>query len=181
MNSTHQTDTDNGLTKNKRGSKSASIEDNYNGDKSEIGKFIRDSFRWFNCKKVESDDELAERLNEFFETCEKEHSFPTVEKMSLALGVDRKTLWRWENGEEGSTPARRHMIKKAKELLASIDADLVQKGKIPQITYIFRAKNYFDMHDKQEHVHSTPSPLDGLKSEEELRRIYQSAIPEECD
>ena len=50
------------------------------------------------------------------------------------------------------------MVKKAKEILAGIDAKLVSQGKIPQVTYIFRAKNFFGMRDQQEVVLTPNNP-----------------------
>lgn len=152
----------------KRGSKSASIEHNYSGKKEEIGKIIKDNFRWFGYTIPETDEEFADRLNEFFKVCHESNSFPTVEKMALALGTTRHTVWNWETGGAGSTPARRHMIKNAKQILAGIDADLVQSGKIPQITYIFRAKNFYDMADKTEVQLSANQPLGETKSQEAI-------------
>ena len=143
----------------KRGSKSASIEHTSTATKAEIGKIIGDNVRWLNYEIPKTDEEFAERLNEFFVVCNETNSYPTVEKMALALGTVRQTLWKWETGAEGSTSARRDMIKKAKQILAGIDADLVQSGKIPQITYIFRAKNFFDMADKTEVQLSANQPL----------------------
>ena len=154
----------------KRGSKSASIEHNYKGTKAEIGKIVDDNFRWFEHTPVKTDEECAERLNEFFEICKQTNSFPTVEKMSLALGVTRKTVWEWENGS--LTSARGNMIKKAKQILAGIDADLVQSGKIPQITYIFRAKNFYDMADKSEVTLTPGTPLgDQLQRDEIINAL----------
>ena len=165
------------MEQSKRGSKSASIEANYNGDKSEIGRIVSNSFMWFKYDKVQSDEECADRLNMFFSTCCDEDNLPTVEKMALALGITRETLWRWENGE-GVSPQRCNMIKKSKEILASIDAELVQKRKIPEITYIFRAKNYHKMHDKQEIVHTPNNPLGDITDEATLRQRYLSAVPD---
>ena len=66
--------------------------------------------------------------------------------MALALGITRSLLYQWEH--RGSNLERRMMISKAKEVLAGIDAKLVSEGKIPQVTYIFRAKNYFGLKDQ---------------------------------
>ena len=151
----------------KRGSKSASIEHTSTATKAEISKIISDNTRWLNYEIPKTDEEFAERLNEFFVTCNETNSYPTVEKMSLALGTVRQTLWRWEQGD-GATSARSDMIKKAKQILAGIDADLVQSGKIPQITYIFRAKNFFDMADKTEVQLSANQPLGQELPREEI-------------
>ena len=138
------------VTKKKPGSKSASITINNTAKADEISQIIHESFQFFNLDIVKTDEECAERLNWYFNLCHETGQIPTVEDMCLALGTIRSTVWNWEQGSKGET--RMYMIKKAKEILAGIDAKLVSQGKIPQITYIFRAKNFFGMVDKQEHV-----------------------------
>lgn len=138
------------IVKSKRGSKSASIEKTTTATKDEIKRILSNSLYWYKRDIVKTDEECAERLNEYFARLVETGEIPTVEKMCLALGTVRSTVWGWEHGELGAT--RSNMIKKAKEILASLDAELVSSGKIPQITYIFRAKNFFGMQDKQEYV-----------------------------
>ena len=67
------------------------------------------------------------------------------------------------------------MCKKALAILAELDAQLAQSGKIPQVVYIFRAKNFHGMQDavKVEHVSSSQSTA----SPEELDAKYKDAIP----
>ena len=135
------------IVKTKRGSKSASIEANNTATREEVSEILRNSLYWYSRPIVQSDEECADRLNEFFSRMAETGEIPTVEKMCLALGTVRRTVWGWEQGELGN--ARANMIKKCKEILASMDAELVSRGKIPQITYIFRAKNFFGLTDTQ--------------------------------
>lgn len=153
----------------KRGSKSASVEKNCTATTDEIKQIIGNSLYWFNYPIVKSDEECAERLNEFFKHCNETGEIPTVEKMCLALGTIRQTVWKWENGELGSV--RSDMIKRAKEILASVDAELVSTGKLPQITYIFRSKNFFGLTDKQELVVTPNNPMETLDAEEARQRL----------
>ena len=67
--------------------------------------------------------------------------------------------------EKALRPARRNLIKKAKEFLASFDAQLVQEGKVNPTTYIFRAKNYFGLKDQQEYVLTPNNPLVTLQKD----------------
>ena len=115
----------------------------------EIARAIKNLTVYFNRPHPKSDEEVAERINEYFRDCHEKQMIPTVEGMSLCIGVDRPTVWRWSQGE-GCSAARREMIKSAKAILASLDAELVQAGKIPQVVYIFRAKNFYGMSDQQE-------------------------------
>jgi hypothetical protein len=159
----------------KRGSKSASVEKTTTATKDEIKQILKNSLYWYNREIVKSDEECAERLNEYFARLAETGEIPTVEKMCLALGTVRQTVYDWECGTQGTT--RSVMIKKAKEILASLDAELVSKGKIPQITYIFRAKNFFQMSDKQEFTIVPGNPLGTEGNPNEASQKYQQAMP----
>ena len=148
------------------GSKSASVTVNNTATPEDVSRIIMESFQFFNLPIVKTDEECAERLNQYFNLCAERNQIPTVEDMSLALGTVRRTVWDWENGTQG--PVRANMIKKAKELLAGIDAKLVSEGKIPQVTYIFRAKNFFGMKDQQEVILEPRNPLGEAPSDQEI-------------
>lgn len=163
------------IVQSKRGSKSASIEKTTTASRDEIKEILKNSLYWYKREIVKSDDECAERLNEFFSRLAETGEIPTVEKMCLALGTVRQTVYDWEQGTQGS--ARAVMIKKAKEILASLDAELVSRGKIPQITYIFRAKNFFQMSDKQEFTLIPGNPLGESGDPATMAQKYQKALP----
>lgn len=114
--------------------------------KDEISRIVGESFQYFNRTRPESNEELRDRLNEYFQQCIDTGQIPTVEDMALSLGVCRATLWEWERNKNNFE--RAEIMRQAKEVLAGIDAKLVSEGKIPQVTYIFRAKNYFGMKDQ---------------------------------
>ena len=121
-----------------------------------VAKAIENNLVFFNAgiqDKVKSDEELCERLNWFFSQCAETQQIPNVEKMSNALGYHRNTLLDWENGvSPGFSPATKEIIKQAKQILASIDAELAQEGKIQPIVYLFRSKNFYGMRDQQDVV-----------------------------
>lgn len=152
------------------GSASASITANLNATQEEVSQIVRESFQYFNRPCVKTDDECAERLNAYFKQCADEGQIPTVEDMALALGTVTSVLLEWQRGSVG--PVRSGMVKKAKQILAGIDAKLVSQGKIPQVTYIFRAKNFFGMTDKQEVVVTPNNPLGDETPPDELQAKY---------
>ena len=121
-----------------------------------VAKAIENNLVFFNTgiqQKVKSDEELCERLNWFFSTCAETQQIPNVEKMANAIGYHRNTLLEWENGvNSGFSPATKDIIKQAKQILASIDAELAQEGKTQPVVYMFRAKNFYGMRDQQEHI-----------------------------
>lgn len=121
-----------------------------------VAKAIENNLVFFNIgiqQKVRNDDELCDRLNWFFQQCAETQQIPNVEKMSNALGYHRNTINDWENGVTGGfSPATKEIIKQAKQILASIDAELAQEGKTQPVIYMFRAKNFYGMKDQQEMV-----------------------------
>ena len=144
------------VVKRKRGSKPASLEASLTASKPEMQTMLSNVLYWYKHPMVKSDEECADRLNEFFDRINQTGEIPTVEKMCLALGTVRSVVWEWEQGSKGAT--RANIIKRAKEILAALDAELVSNNKIPQVTYIFRAKNFYQMADKTEVVLSPTSP-----------------------
>ena len=99
----------------------------------------------------QDDEELCDRLNWFFEKCSETNQIPTVEKMCLALSWDRVTVFEIISGKHrGFSPATANILKKAKNLIASLDAELALDSKIQPVVYMFRAKNYYGMKDTQD-------------------------------
>ena len=164
----------------KRGSKSASLTATTTAKADEISKAIQESYQYFNRSIVKTDEECAQRLNDYFKQCAEQGQIPTVEDMCLALGTTRQNVNKWEHGI-GASAERRDMINKAKEILAGIDAKLVSQGKIPQITYIFRAKNFFGLTDKQEVVVTPNSPLGDTKDSKALEAEYVDSVVTDSD
>ena len=166
---------------NPTGSANLSIEKAYKGDKSEIGQILNNSLYWFNYPKVKTDEECAERLNEFFQHCAENNELPTIEKMALALGTTRETVWKWETGVTNVSDDRRNIIKKAKEIISSMDAELAAKGKIPVPTYIFRAKNYYGMRDEPQVVVQVNDNSEKVDVEDIKRRYLTDSPPTTID
>ena len=162
------------VTKKKRGGKTASLELYNTATQPELKQFINSVLYWQGRSKVTTDQECADRLNEFFRHIGETGELPSVEKLCLALGTTRMQVWRWEHGE-GCGPERTHMIQQAKQILAALDAELVQRNKIPQVTYIFRAKNYYGMKDQTDVVVAPSNPLGEQKTTEQLEE-YIDAI-----
>ena len=137
---------------------------------------LREILKWFNMPKVKTDEELEERIIFFFETCIITGEMPTWEKLALACGVHRGTLWEWESGGEGSTPMRRDLLKRAKEFMAGYDAEIVANNKMPPVAYIFRAKNYYGMKDQVDYTISPKQQIDDVAPVEEIAKRIEGAV-----
>ncbi len=163
------------VQKKTRGLKPASMEANFKGEPSDISRAIINATRYIKAEPCKSDEEVAERINEYFTECAAEGMIPKWETLSLALGVTRRITWQWANGHAGS-PVRQRMLARAKEILAAVDAELVQTGKVNPVVYIFRAKNFYDMKDQQDVVVTPNQPLGEQQTTEQLEEKYTTLI-----
>jgi len=157
------------------GSASASTEKNSTSTTDEIKSIISNVMYFYNNPTVTTDDECEICLFEFFQRIQETGEIPTFEKLCLALGISRTMFNSWERGSCGTR--RASLIKKARDICGAFDAELVSSGKIPQITYIFRSKNFFGMRDQQEIVISPDnSLLENNTNPEDLRKKYLDSI-----
>lgn len=152
--------------------------DNLHVGKDQMSRIVGESTRYFRNKPPKDNAELADRINAYFDQCMETGQLPTVEDLGLALGVTRKALWKWERGVN-TDPERAMLVQRAKEVLAAIDAKLVSEGKIPQVAYIFRAKNYFGMKDQQDMVITPDLTEDRLNDEKYWKKYLGPAFDKE--
>ena len=83
---------------------------------------------------------------------------PTVEMLALASGYDRRTIHDIEVGNTHKGDGMSDVVKYAKTLIGSAEGLLALDGELNSTVYIFRAKNYQGMTDKQEVV-VTPNTI----------------------
>jgi hypothetical protein len=115
------------------------------GDNAAILKHaIEIAYRWAPID-LNNDDDVQDRIIEYFQYCFDNDIKPGVEGMALAVGVNRRTLWDWETGDSRNKPGSRRadIIKKSKQILAEYMENLAQNNKINPVTAIFLLKNHF--------------------------------------
>lgn len=152
----------------------SSTELNCTATNEEVIAMVQKAYILFDRPHAVTDDDVCDSFNWYFhEYLPKTGAFPTIEGLSLACGVDRRTLEDWKNGH--LSPTRSAIVQKGIGVLAELDAQLVQSGNIPQIVYIFRSKNFYGMQDavKVEHVTARPD----AESPDQLAAKYADAIP----
>lgn len=121
-----------------------------------------------NTGRCTSPQEMQERFEELFDMCFKNNFIPTVEALALCSGVDRRTLHDMETAKFEGYQQYSDIIKNAKQFIATIEAELARDGEINSTVYIFRAKNYYGMVDKQEMVVTPNTGLQTPMNEEEI-------------
>lgn len=138
----------------------------------EIVEMVQKAYILFNRPHAGTDEEVCEAFNWYFtEYLPQTGVFPTVEGLAASCGITTVTLLEWSKLND----TRSCIVQKAKQILSELDAQLVQNGKIPQVVYIFRAKNFHGMQDavKVEHVSTRPD----AESPDQLASKYADAIP----
>lgn len=121
---------------------------------------IRNMMEFYLQEPVLSDEELCDRLAWFFTRCFESGQLITYEKMCLALGYTKGWISDILLGKKvGFSPNTATIIKKAREFIASCDGELALQSKIQPVVYMFRAKNFYGMTDKQEMVVTPNNPL----------------------
>ena len=142
-------------------------------DRQFVSKLLGEVLAEYNRPRVKNDEELAERLSDYFDRCVKTGQVPTVEELFLSTGFSYWYMHDIEVGKrKGFSPETAQIIKKAKAFLMTFDAKLAVSGKMNFLAYCFRAKNYYGMVDKQEHV-ITPTTQDETQyNAEDIMKRY---------
>lgn len=149
----------------------------YDIKRDEVRQIMGEVLYWYNYSIPKNDQECAERIIEFFQHVAETGEIATWEKFCLAMGTTRDVVNLWERGELGRE--RSDMIKKAKQILAGMDANLVAQKLIPEITYIFRSKNFYDMKDKTETVLIPGQQIETADMEQLKQKYITGAIDDE--
>lgn len=144
----------------------------------EIGQGL---LHWAFQERAVTDEEIVQRVREFFEWHFSSGAIPTLEKLAMSLGYTRETLAAWERGGNGSNPVRQQTIQNAKEILASYDAELAVRGRLNPLVYIFRSKNYFGMRDQVDHTLAPGNPLGDIHTPDEIARRINAEVPDDTD
>ena len=145
-------------------------------DRALVGKLLGEVLVEYRKERVKSDDELMQRLDDYFTHCAMTGQVPTVEEMCMCTGYSHNTCNDWITGRnQGFSPSTSVIMKKAKEVLKTFDAKLVIAGKLNFLAYCFRAKNYYGMVDKQEMVLTPNTNNDSDIDPEAIKARYMIA------
>nr|DAT49806.1 MAG TPA: DNA-packaging protein small subunit [Bacteriophage sp.] len=126
-------------------------------------------------KPIQTPEECAERLNQFFTKCAEKGQLATIESMALELGLTNQQVNNLINDKsKGEVVAL--MLQKAKQIIAAQDAELAMRNRINSILYIFRSKNFYGMVDKREIINNRPENELDKKSKAELEDRYADII-----
>ena len=108
--------------------------------------------------KPETDEEVRQRINEYFEFCERSSVRPGVESACMALHVGRTTFFNWSKGV-GCSEKRREYIEEAKGFISAYIEQALLSGKISPPSGIFLAKNWLGYRDSISIEEATVIPV----------------------
>ena len=153
---------------------------NENLQPGDTGRYLRHALNGWDLPVIDISDEkqVEERLMWYFNTCAEDDIKPTVTGMCRSLGIHRKTLYRWGQGEVRES-THSHLIKKAYDLLEEMWENWMLNGKINPVVGIFLGKNHFGYADKQDIVVTPNNPLGAMGSESEIQQRYLESVVEE--
>lgn len=103
----------------------------------------------YNMGRPNSDDEVEQRINEYFRFCEQSSIRPGVESLGLALSVSRTALWNWERGI-GCSARRQELIIKSKSFITAYIEQCMLNNKMYPGSAIFMLKNWAGYKDTVE-------------------------------
>lgn len=142
-----------------------------------MSEIIKQTRRWFRMPKVKSDEELLDRLDLYFAECEKQGLRPIWEEVCLAAGYTPTGFFNITTGQSpGFTSETKNIINSAKYAIATIDAKLVSENKLNPVTYIYRSKNFYNMHDRVDYVEVSDD--NSHKSAEDIAKIIEDDFVE---
>lgn len=119
--------------------------------------------------KPETDFEVEDRINSYFEFCEKSSMRPGVESLCLSLHITRTTLFNWANGI-GCSDVRKDLILSAKAFIAAYLEQVTLQGKLNPASSCFLFKNWCNYKD-------TISLEEAMPHEEEKKALSAAELP----
>lgn len=111
--------------------------------------------------KPKDEEELKQRIKQYFDFCADSGFRPCVESLALSLGVDRTTFWRWCNQDIRVSDEWSNTCKKARQaIIAFIESSAISGHLSPPIA-IFALKNLANWKDTISFEDATPKDLSG--------------------
>jgi len=126
---------------------------------------------------VKTNQDIEERIEYYFDECITGQNRPTVEGLALALGYTRASVWNWKCGIKCDAE-RQRIIQSAYDAIATFDANMAINNQMNPVMYIYRSKNFYDMHDQSEIVVTPNNPLGDVIDADTIAEKY-AYLPEE--
>lgn len=149
-------------------------------DPGENTRYMQHSLTMMEWERPDLSDPAAvkARIRQYFDLCARNDMKPSIEGLGVAMGTNRKTLWRWVNGISQTVPPNsREVLASAYDVINAQMADYMQNGKINPVAGIFLMKNNMGYEDKTEMVLTPNSALGEEQRPDEIAQKY-AELPE---
>lgn len=150
---------------------------NQNLKPGDTSRYLRHALASWDLPVIDISDEkqVEERLQWYFNSCVEDDVKPTVTGMCRSLGINRRTLYQWGQGDcRAETHAP--LIKRAYEMMEEMWESWMINGKVNPVVGIFLGKNHFGYTDKQDIVVTPNNPLGDSGNEAEIRQRYIDSV-----
>lgn len=119
-----------------------------------------------------------QRTQEYFLSCAERQFVPTVEGWAIALGVGRRALYKWLNGENvHQNKEFNEFMLMTRDAIQSVMSQSAFNKNVDTVWSIFYGKNYYDMSDRTEITVVPPAnPLGDTASPDELEQKYLTDV-----
>lgn len=132
-----------------------------------------------NMGKPQTDAEIKNRIDTYFDACRNSAVRPGIEGLSMALCVTRETLRNWAN-QVGCSAERAEYVRQAKQYILAILENLGLQNKVYPATMIFCLKNWADYKDTPQQLEIV-SERPFMRSQAEILAGINSALLEESE
>lgn len=141
-------------------------------------KYVRHSMEIANLEQIDlkNVEQVKDRTMKYFSICENNDMKPSVAGLALALGIDRRTLWKIRTEQTGYSSDVIDTLKRAVQIINAMMEDYMQNGKINPVSGIFLMKNNMDYTDKQEVVVTPNNPLGDQTDMRQLEEKYRNSV-----
>lgn len=119
--------------------------------------------------RPQTDEELKQRIDEYFSFCECSSIRPGIESLCMSLHISRTTLFRWSNGIDCSS-YKQELIQSAKSFIGAFIEQAMLCGKISPPSGIFLMKNWLNYKD-------TISLEEAMPQTDSKRTLTASELP----
>ena len=127
-----------------------------------------------NTGRINSPEEMEDRIQKLFDLCSKSGQIPTYENLALACGIPIRTFYSMNSAAYPGYVAYQEVIKRAKDVVSTMESGMARDGKIPASLWQFRAKNFLGMRDIQQIQPVQPEEGDKPMNKDDLL----SSLPE---
>lgn len=115
-------------------------------EKPVVQQMVTDLRQLYDMGRPQSNAELEERINSYFEFCQNSAIRPGIESLCLALHISRTTLFNWSRGS-GCDRERQEIAECAKSFVSAFLEQAALSGRISPPTGIFLLKNWCSYKD----------------------------------